>query len=55
VISVTSIAEHVLLVLTGLAALGAVLFFRMGGVFIALAIICLLLFLWFLGGLLFGS
>jgi len=63
-ISPTRLAELILLFLTGLVALGAVFFRRrfvasgQGGagrvVFGALAIICLLLFIWFLAGLLFG-
>lgn len=64
VMSVTRLAEITLLILTGLVALGAVFFRRkavasgQGGagrvVSGALAILCLLLFAWFLGGLLFG-
>jgi hypothetical protein len=61
--SVTRVASITLLFLAGLVALGAVVFGRMaagsGGagrvVFGALAIICLLLFVWFVSGLLFGS
>lgn len=63
-VSVTRLAEWVLAILMGLAAVGAVFFRRLSvaagpggagrGLFGGLAILCVLLFLWMLGGLILG-